>query len=122
MRGAEEANRERVLAGLRARIAAEGGPSPYAVHQRARKAAETLRPKNDRDADLIAKAATLASTHFSEDWLEDALEAVRQIRPRNRLAYFHRCLAEAATAAGEDFNRLLATCQVPPLTDPAEVR
>lgn len=71
-------------------------------------------PQRAKDLDLLAKAAILSVTRFSENWLADATEAVR-IQKSNKppCAYFHGVLRSKSELLGADLNRELAMVVVP---------
>jgi len=107
-----------------------GGPSIdwEAARLEARAIAQTVPPaptpgpQRKADRSLILKAAALkVSGQLSENAIADSLAAVSALGPniKNRVAYFHKCLANQAADEGQNLAQLLAALDLPPgiLTD-----
>lgn len=74
----------------------------------------TKDPQRAADLDLLAKAAILSVTTFSEDWLVDSCEATRLNKKDGPACrYLHGVLKEKAKLNGFDLNRCLAKTLVP---------
>lgn len=72
-------------------------------------------PSSPQNRGLILKAAALARYRLTQDWIEQAIEALDAGSPKkNRAAYWHRCLENKAKDLGADFKRLLAEIRIPP--------
>ena len=69
-----------------------------------------LRPQDRSD---VLKACFLSLAVLSENWLRDAEQGVVSIKPKNRGAYFRKCLFNGAEAMGHEFHKLMDRVQIP---------
>jgi hypothetical protein len=86
------------------------------VLEMARKVAAVVRVKESaraNDRSIILKACFLVvSKRLPENWLWDAVEAVKQGKAKgNSAAYFTSCLEDGAERLGKKLARLLTTCE-----------
>lgn len=99
-------------------------PSPIppedfaAIHADCVRVNQTVPLGNDRDRDLIIRAAILARYTFTLGWLSSCAESLPENRPRNPGKYFHGALRTAAEekfgVSHGKFNELLDGIKIPP--------
>ena len=56
------------------------------------------------DRRLAWQAAVLSVSLYSENWFLDSLEGVKATKPKNKWAYFTKCLRTKAAEMGHDFD------------------
>ena len=69
--------------------------------------------RSKQDCSLIVKAAVLARTKFSQDWLWDAVEATRLKETDNKPRYFTGVLRSKCEELGFNLNALLKKIEIP---------
>ncbi|MGB7323769.1 MAG: hypothetical protein WBD31_02780 [Rubripirellula sp.] len=77
-------------------------------------ASKELRPTKPNDRQLIARAAVLAVTRFSEAWWQVSLGGVTKCETRNRMGKFLTCCRDHATRIEQaDFDSAADQVRIP---------